>query len=286
MKAAYKLTIDAKSCTGLLFIANDKAGIKNNRLSAAAEREAANGYIMTEARSGGFCRFDITTILGDMMTDKNAVFDFIKATVDKPERFVYVQSCLEEYFAAGDYSVQRISQLMGKHGASFGETGETGLTVYHCSDLQQVAFSILHFLILGGFKFASCKHCGRLYATKTLKTVYCNRKSLYSGYERYTCKDAVKHIIDSLNKRCRVIDERLRQKEKAWAMSEDEDGKLEIDRTHKYYKARLSFGIKCADYKAKVKEAPTVENLQEFSRFLYSGEGLPKRYERIKETMR
>ena len=274
MKAAYKLTIDAKSCTGLLFIENEKTGAKNSPQSAEAERETAKGYIMTEARRGGFCRFDITTILGDMMNNKNTVFDFIGATVEKPERFANVQSCLEEYFSAGDYTVQRISQLMGKHGASFGKTGETGLTIYNCSNLQQVAFSILHFLILDGFKFANCKHCGRLYATKTLKTVYCNRKSPYSGYERYTCKDAVKHINDSLEKRRKTVYERLR-------VRADEYGYHS-----KYGEVFRAFQDRCTDYKAAIKKTASVDNLQQYSEYLQSGEGLPKRYERIKETMR
>lgn len=273
MKIAYKLTIDAKSCTGLLSIVNNKTDTKNSRLSAAAEREAANGYIMTGERSGGFCRFDITTILGDMMTDKNAVFDFIKVTAKKPERFAYVQSCLEEYFSAGDYTVQRISQLMGKHGASFGETGETGLTIYNCSDLQQVAFSILHFLILGGFKFAGCKHCGRLYATKTLKAVYCSRKSTYRGYERYTCKDAVKHINDSLEKRRKTVYERLR-------VRADEYGYHS-----KYGEVFRDFQDRCTEYKVTIKKEASVRNLQEYSSYLQNGEGLPKRYERVKERI-
>lgn len=286
MKTAYKLTIDPKNCIGLLFIVSEKSGTKNSRQNAAAEREAAGGYIMNDERKCGFCRFDITTILGDMMTENNAVFDFIRATVEKPERFIYVQNCLEEYFSSGDYTVQRISQLMGKHKAPFGETGKKGVTVYRCSDLPQVAFSILHFLILDGYKFSNCKHCGRLYATKNLKTVYCNNFSPFPGYERYSCKDAVKRINDSLNKRCRAIDSALHQREKQLATSEDDDGKLHIDRTHKIYKMREAFGIKCASYKDKIKDNPTVENLEAYSHFLYSGEGLPKRYERLKETLR
>lgn len=274
MKTAYKLTIDSKNCIGLLFIVSEKSGTKNSRQNAAAEREAAGGYIMNDERECGFCRFDITTILGDMMTENNAVFDFIKATVEKPERFIYVQNCLEEYFSSGDYTVQRISQLMGKHKAPFGETEKKGVTVYHCSDLPQVAFSILHFLILDGYKFSNCKHCGRLYATKTLKTVYCNRKSLYSGYEQYSCKDAVKHINDTLEKRRKVVYERLRVKA-------DEYGYHS-----KYGEVFRTFQNRCTNYKTTIKKIASVDNLQQYNRYLQSGEGLPKRYERIKETMK
>lgn len=285
MASTFKLTLDQNGNTGLLSIIN---GIKrDSRLSKAAVKEAENGYILDTAEPcGSFVRFDVTTIIGDIMADSNGFFDFVKATVDKPERYAFTQQQLRDYFAAGNFSVQRIEQLMGKFNASFGETGENGYTVYICSNIQQVVFSVLHFLIINGYKFSNCKHCGRLYATKNLKTVYCNRFSPFPGYERYSCRDAVKRINDSLNKRCRAIDSALRQREKQLATSEDDDGKLHIDRTHKIYKMREAFGIKCASYKDKIKDNPTVENLEEYSHFLYSGEGLPKRYERLKETLR
>lgn len=287
MKAAYKLVIDANSCTGILFIENGKTSAKNNRQSVAAEREMTNGYIMTEELRGGFCRFDVTTILGDMMNSKNAVFGFIKATVRKPERFAYVQSCLEEYFSAGDYTVQRISQLMGKHGASFGETGETGLTVYNCSNLQQVAFSILHFLILSGFKFASCKHCGRLYATKTLKKEYCNRKSTFEGYEEYSCGEARKKIVDTLNKRRNALGKSLKRRWGLYDCPVDEAIKREIGRGvwNKWESLYWDLETESERLLAKIKERASVENLKEFQKFLYS-EKFPKPYEREVETKR
>lgn len=274
MKMTYKLILNSQGNIGQLFIEN--VGKNNSRQITTAEKEAANGYIMGTL-SGGFCRFDITTILGDMMTGENAVFDFIKATVEKPERFVYVQNCLAEYFTAEDFTIQKISQLMGKFGASFGEVGTTGATVYHCSDLQQVAFSILHFLILNGFKFASCKHCGRLYATKTLKIKYCNRKSTFKGYEEYSCDEARNRIVDSLEKRRKSVYEWLRQRSDG-----RQYGFTPRSEYRKYGEALDIFSNKCNDFKAAIKEAASIENLQRYSEYLYSGEGLPKRYERIK----
>ena len=95
MKATYKLTIDAKSCTGLLFVENKKTGAKNSPQSAEAERETAKGYIMTEARRGGFCRFDVTTILGDMMSSKNALHTFrtVLKNISPPAIILY-KECL------------------------------------------------------------------------------------------------------------------------------------------------------------------------------------------------
>lgn len=179
---------------------------------------------------------------------------------------------LKDYFADADFSVQRIEQLMGKFNASFGETGAKGFTVYTCANIQQVVFSILHFLILNGYKFANCKHCGRLYATQNLKNTYCSRTSPYPGYERYYCKDAVKRINDALEKRRKTVYERLRIRANEYGYGS------------KYGTIFRNFQDKCCEYKATIKENASIENLSAYAAYLQSGEGLPKRYERIKEA--
>ena len=184
MATVFKLTLDKNGNAGLLSIVGEIR--RNSHLKQAAEKESTNGYIMSDSAPCGA---------------SNALFDFVKATVDKPERYAYTQGQLKDYFADADFSVQRIEQLMGKFNASFGVTGSKGFTVYTCANIQQVVFSILHFLILNGYKFANCRHCGRLYATQNLKNIYCSRTSPYPGYERYYCKDAVKRINDALEKR-------------------------------------------------------------------------------------
>ena len=45
-----------------------------------------------------------------------------------------------------------------------------------------------------------------------------------------------------------------------------------------------NFQDKCCEYKAKIKENASIENLTAYAAYLQSGEGLPKRYERIKRT--
>lgn len=161
---------------------------------------------------------------------------------------------------------------MGKFNASFGETGAKGFTVYTCANIQQVVFSILHFLILNGYKFANCRHCGRLYATQNLKNTYCSRTSPCPGYERYYCKDAVKRINDALEKRRKTVYERLRIRANEYGYGS------------KYGTIFRNFQDKCYEYKAKIKENASIENLTAYAAYLQSGEGLPKRYERIKRT--
>ena len=113
MATVFKLALDKNGNAGLLSIVGEIR--RNSHLKQAAEKESANGYIMSNsAPCGGHLRFDITTIIGDIENDSNALFDFVKATVDKPERYAYTQGQLKDYFADADFSVQRIEQLMGK----------------------------------------------------------------------------------------------------------------------------------------------------------------------------
>ena len=269
MATVFKLTLDKNSNAGLLSIVGEIR--RNSHLKQAAEKESANGYIMSDsAPCGGSLRFDITTIIGDIENASNALFDFVKATVDKPERYAYTQGQLKDYFADADFSVQRIEQLMGKFNASFGVTGSKGFTVYTCANIQQVVFSILHFLILNGYKFANCRHCGRLYATQTLKNIYCSRTSPYPGYERYYGKDAVKRINDALEKRRDTVYKRLRVRAQEYGYSS------------KHGTILRNFQDKCYEYKMKIRESASIENLSSYAIYLQSGEGLPKRYERVK----
>jgi hypothetical protein len=113
-----------------------------------------------------------------------------------------------------------------------------------------------------------------LYATKNLHTIYCNRNSTYNGYERYSCKDAVKRINDQLEKRRNAIRIRLYRRAKEYGYSTKHGEILE------------SFNSKCNEYKAVIKKEASVSNLLAYSNYLQNGKGIPKRYERIKEVRR
>jgi len=269
MTTKYKLILNEKSCLGSLSLTD--SGQKNSRLKQTAEREARNGYILDTRTVKHFVEFDITTVLGDIAAGNSDFISSIKSVVSKPERYAHIEEALKDYFAEQDYSVRKIEQILGRYGAAFGENGKDGITVYSCSDLQQAVFSILHFLIVNGFKFSFCEHCGRQYATKSLKVIYCNRKSTFSGYERYSCGEAVTKIKDSLEKRRKTVYERLRVRADEYLYSS------------KYGEQLRDFQNKCTEYKAIIKKAASVSNLQEYSSYLQNGDGLPKRYERIKE---
>ncbi len=280
MATVFKLALDKNGNAGLLSIVGEIR--RNSHLKQAAEKESANGYIMSNsAPCGGHLRFDITTIIGDIENDSNALFDFVKATVDKPERYAYTQGQLKDYFADADFSVQRIEQLMGKFNASFGETGAKGFTVYTCANIQQVVFSILHFLILNGYKFANCRHCGRLYATKTLKKEYCNRKSTFKGYEEYSCGEARKQIVDTLKARRIALRTSIKRRWGIYDCPVDDVTKREAGRGvwNKWESVYWDLETESERLLAKIKEQASVENLKELQDFLYS-EKFPKPYER------
>lgn len=63
-----------------------------------------------------------------------------------------------------------------------------------CDNFRGVVFSILYFYLIKGFKIVSCPHCGKYFATRTLKQKYCTRKSPYNGYEHLNCEQAVRNI--------------------------------------------------------------------------------------------
>lgn len=76
---------------------------------------------------------------------------------------------------------------------------------YQCFSLSDMIFSILHFLAINEYKIAQCEHCGRYFATLSLKQEYCPRNSTYPGKEDYSCYDAVKRIRQELRRKYRTI---------------------------------------------------------------------------------
>lgn len=70
---------------------------------------------------------------------------------------------------------------------------------YSCYSLADIIFSVLHYLMLFGYKFNQCEHCGNYIANTSFKK-YCNRNSPYLGYEHLTCGVAVDHLKKVISK--------------------------------------------------------------------------------------
>ena len=132
---------------------------------------------------------------------------------------------------------------------------------YICRHISDVAFAILHRLIIDGYKFAKCKHCGGYFAAKKLKTEYCQRFSFLAGYEDKTCLDAKKAALDKLQKK-----------------------KIAVEKWLAYHSRKLDiFNATIGKYENLAKDVPTVENIQNYHNFLFvECENIHKRYERAR----
>ena len=147
---------------------------------------------------------------------------------------------------------------------------ERGMSFTNLKSQVEVLIAVLFYYAFHGYKLTQCRHCGRWFATKTLKTDYCSRKSPFPGYERYTCKEAVKAVKDMLEKKRISEYERLRQKA-------DEYGKLSS-----HYTTFTDFCLTCNEYKEKLKQGAAVGLLQEYKEYLFDSANVRPKYGRLK----
>lgn len=77
--------------------------------------------------------------------------------------------------------------------------------IYHCQAMIDVPFAILHYLLCHEYKFRSCEHCGKFFATKSLKQKYCTRKSPCKEYKHLRCDIAVDHFMKKIKKRKKSV---------------------------------------------------------------------------------
>ena len=134
---------------------------------------------------------------------------------------------------------------------------------YSCHTIADIAFSVLHFLILHGYKLAECEHCGRFFATNTLKNKYCSRYSTFPGYSKYDCYTAKERLVQNQRRRKQSIYDNLYVK----CGSEEESV------------VTWEFLDRCRDHKAAIKKRASVEHFQAYQEYLDS-DILPKRWAR------
>lgn len=74
--------------------------------------------------------------------------------------------------------------------------------IYQCYSMIDIPFSILHFLLINGYtKFKDCEYCGRLFATSSLKTKYCDRQIVSGTFPSMECAMIVDHTLKMAKKR-------------------------------------------------------------------------------------
>jgi len=119
---------------------------------------------------------------------------------------------------------------------------------YTCYSMEDIIFSVFHYLILMNYKFNLCKHCSKYFATTTLKRKFCNRKSPYPKYEHLECEQAVRNIKQLLARRRKVIYDKLS--------------------IYYAYAVLEEFLFFCDRKKDDVDCAPNIYNLNDYEKFL------------------
>lgn len=134
--------------------------------------------------------------------------------------------------------------------------------IYECHSVSDMVAAIIHYYMVYGFKVIPCKHCGRIFATQSLKTVYCNRISPYQNNfsqkksRPEPCKDTVKREIQFLRKKKdRLLDRVRNSSDVMRGYTEDI-----YDNLHR----------ECTQYMDLVRKSPTPENFENFNYYLES----------------
>lgn len=81
--------------------------------------------------------------------------------------------------------------------------------VYTCPTLTDVIFASFDYLLRKDYKMRRCDHCGKLFATKTLKSKYCQRFSPTKKYHHLKCEPAVRNARQDLERKHKYIYKRL-----------------------------------------------------------------------------
>lgn len=217
-----------------------------------------------------FVDFDATTEIFEILKWRGAVIEFMGCE-DADERcrieaIRYIKNTLQGKTGLDDIEIE-----MGYTGISFPIVAYgVECPIYRCENLQSVVLCLLRYFKTKNYKYAECRHCGKPFLTKNLHTIYCNRNSPYGGYERYSCKDAVKHINDFLEKRRKVIYERLRVRAEEYGYYTKHGERLR------------AFQEKYTCYKNAIKKNASISNLKQYQSYLYDDNNFPKRYDRIR----
>ncbi len=132
---------------------------------------------------------------------------------------------------------------------------ERGMSFTNLKTQVEVLIAVLFYYAFHGYKLARCKHCGRWFATMTLKEEYCKRispcfGSIITGAKPLSCEQAVRNIMQKHKRRQRNIREYL------------------------VNYAKYDYEIEDFKQQSKVlrdaaKAYPTVENLTKYDQFLY-----------------
>ncbi len=121
---------------------------------------------------------------------------------------------------------------------------------FEINSIFEVVYTILYYYAFNDLKLVKCEHCGRWFATKSLKNKYCSRSSTFDGYKHLKCEQAVKNIKQELSReKKRIYNSMVREHESTEPFIQD-------------------FLEECANYTAKIKKRASIKNLSDYWDFL------------------
>jgi len=120
--------------------------------------------------------------------------------------------------------------------------------------ISHVVIAILYYYAFNDYKIVRCRHCGKWFATQTLKEQYCKRVSpcfgdIIKGKEKLPCEQAVRNIKQKQRRRYDAIYHNFYQK-----------NQFSVDMT--------SFLSESYRLQEAIKEAPSVDNFKRYEDFL------------------
>lgn len=148
---------------------------------------------------------------------------------------------------------------------------DEGLCFSGLKSVKEVLIAILYYYAYNGYKLARCKHCRKWFATKTFKEEYCKRIS--PCYELTVCGEKILRDKTPCLEAVEKIKQRFKDRKKQIYNKWDINGEGDCEELNKNFK----------EYMERIKVSPTVENICECQKYLYS-ENMPKKGERRKGT--
>ena len=131
---------------------------------------------------------------------------------------------------------------------------------YSCNCIADMVGALYHFYIVNGFRFAKCAYCGKYYANRTGKIIYCDRVNPYidefsqKSSSPKTCADAAKAAKRQLMRKMRRIYRKIESKHE-----------FQLGNDTSLYE---SFSNECGRYQDLIKQEASADNLYKFNKYL------------------
>lgn len=202
------------------------------------------------------CEYVIGGITGEKNDDPKLLFGLreIGVTFHDLIRFIDGKSIISPTLK--DIEEMRIAYRMTANYLPSSILEKDGMRFEGLKSATEVMIAYLYYCAYNELRLVRCKHCGKWFATKSLKNQYCNRVSpcfgiIIKGKEPLHCEQAVRNIMQN----CGRIKNRIETK----AATARRGG----DNSYMY-----AFARKCDKFYIDAKKEPSVSNLQRYYCFL------------------